>query len=316
MTVPTYDHIVVVMEENHDYSQIIGNAQAPYINSLAAGGALLTNYDAISHPSEPNYFALYAGSTFGIADDNHYSEPDPTLATILQAAGKTFTGYVEGGNSSYDHNPWESFPEGSSVEKDFSQFPSNFAQLPTVSFVIPNVDDDMHNGTIQQGDAWLQANLGAYANWAVNNNSLLIVLWDENDGTSDGNHVAAIFYGAGVQPGTYSTNYNHYNTLSTILASYGLTAPNNAATAAPINVFKSQTGGSLAGSVQLGAATEGTALAAGTVVASFTDSNAADPASGFTATITWGDGTSSAGTVAGANGAFTVTAGHTYADEG
>ncbi len=105
MAVPTYDHIIVVMMENHDYSEIIGNPQAPYINSLAAGGALLSNYSAITHPSQPNYFALYAGSTFGIADDNPYTETGPTLATILQGAGKTFAGYVEHPNSAYRSQP-------------------------------------------------------------------------------------------------------------------------------------------------------------------------------------------------------------------
>ncbi|MCW3477889.1 alkaline phosphatase family protein [Limobrevibacterium gyesilva] len=317
MAVPNYDHIVVVVMENHDYSQIIGNSQAPYINSLAASGALLTNYDAISHPSEPNYFAMYAGSTFGITDDNHYSEPDPTLDTILQGAGKTFTGYVEGGATSYDHNPWESFPEGFSVEKDFSTFPSNgsFSSLPNVSFVVPNVNDDMHNGTIQQGDTWLQSNLNSYVQWATNNNSLLVVVWDESD-TDPSDHVAAILYGAHVMPGAYNTAYNHYNLLSTLLAANNLTGPRNAATATPIDVFSPGTGGTLAGQVQLSGATEGVALAAGTTVASFTDTNTADPAGGFNASISWGDGTSSAGGISGANGSFTVSGGHTYADEG
>jgi hypothetical protein len=160
--------------------------------------------------------------------------PDPSLATILQAAGKTFTGYVEHPNASYDHNPWESFPEGLSVEKDFSTFPTaNFAALPTVSFVIPNVYDDMHTGTIAQGDAWLQTNINSYAQWAKANNSLLVVTWDENDGSS-GNHVATILYGADVNQGTYSTPYNHYNLLSTVLAASTLTGPTNAALATVI----------------------------------------------------------------------------------
>lgn len=233
--VPTYSHIVVVVEENHDFSQIIGDTlDAPYINALASANALLTNYTAITHPSQPNYYALYAGSTFGVTDDNPHTVPDPSLATILQGAGHSFIGYVDTPNSSYDHNPWESFPEGFSVEQDFSTFPtSNFNLLPTVSFVIPSVDHDMHTGTIAQGDAWLQANLGAYAVWAKANNSLLVVTWDENDGSA-GNRVATILDGAHVNPGTYADAYNHYNLLSTILASYGLTGPNNAASATPI----------------------------------------------------------------------------------
>jgi hypothetical protein len=237
--VPAYKHIVVVVEENHNYDQIAGNAQAPYINSLMAGGANLTNYTGISHPSEPNYFALYAGSTFGISDDNHYSEPDPTIYTTLHAAGLSFRGYVDqAGGVSYDHNPWESFPEGTSVETDFSNFPANgnYSSLPAVSYVTPGVNNDMHNGTIAQGDAWLQANLGAYAQWAVNNDSLLVVVWDEN-ANENINQVPAILYGANVVPGNYNTPYNHYNLLSTIAASFGLTAPNNAATAATIQVF-------------------------------------------------------------------------------
>ena len=164
MSVPAYDHIVVVIEENHDYSEIIGNTEAPYINDLAAGGALLSNYTAITHPSQPNYFALYAGSTFGVTDNDAHSEPDPTLATILQGAGMTFTGYIEP-DSPAKHNPWESFPEGFTVEWDFSTFPTsdNFASLPSVSFVVPDQNNDMHDGTIQQGDTWLQTNIDSYA---------------------------------------------------------------------------------------------------------------------------------------------------------
>jgi hypothetical protein len=233
-SVPAYDHIVVVVEENHNFDEIIGSPAAPYINSLASGGALLTNYSAISHPSEPNYFALYAGSTFGVTDDNAHSEPDPTLATILQNAGRTFTGFIEQ-SSPAKHDPWESFPEGFSVEKNFNtQFPQgNFAALPSVSFVVPDLNDDMHDGSIAQGDAWLANNINSYAQWAQSNNSLLVVTWDENDNESS-NQVATIFYGAGVVPGQYSTSYNHYNLLSTITQSFGLTGPNNAANATPI----------------------------------------------------------------------------------
>jgi hypothetical protein len=190
----TPSKIVVVIEENHGYGDIIGNGQAAYINSLANGGALLTNYFAISHPSEPNYLALYAGSDFGVGDDYFHAEPDPSLFTALQAAGKAFTGYAESG-SPEKHNPWEAFPEGTSVEKAFSQFPTTaagFAALPDVSFVIPNLNNDMHDGTIQQADSWLQSHIDAYAQWAKTNNSLLIITWDEDD--SSGNNQVAYDY--------------------------------------------------------------------------------------------------------------------------
>ena len=71
----------------------------------------------------------------------------------------------------------------------------------------------------------------------------------------------------------------------------------------------------LSGQVDLVSAIEGTALPGNTDVASFTDSNTSDEASAFIATIDWGDGVTTTGTVVGANGNFTVEGGHTYADD-
>ncbi len=246
-SVPAYSHIVVVVMENQNYSEIAGNtAQAPYINSLMAGGANLTNMSSLGHPSQPNYFALYAGSTFGTTDDNQYSEPDPTIDTILQANGLTFQGYVDttGGGSDFNHDPWVSFPEGYSVQTDFTSFPAlfasgNYSSLPSVSFVIPSITNDMHSGTIQAANSWLQTNLGAYAQWAKANNSLLIVTWDgsDNSSTQTTNQIPTLLYGANVIPGNYNTAYNLYSVTSTIMAAFNLTGPNNAATAPTIQVF-------------------------------------------------------------------------------
>jgi Phosphoesterase family len=231
--VPAYDHIVVVVEENHSYGEIIGNSQAPYINLLAQSGALLSGYQAVAHPSEPNYFALYAGSTFGVTEDGIHNETGPTLGSILRASGRTFVGYVESGSPS-KHNPWESFPEGFSVEQNLSTFPSDFSMLPTVSFVVPNLADDMHDGTIAQGDTWLRSHIDAYAHWAVANNSLLVITFDEDD-SSDANRVPAILLGAHIATGAYSSPSNHYDLLHTILHASGLPAPNNAANASGLD---------------------------------------------------------------------------------
>jgi acid phosphatase len=108
-----------------------------------------------------------------------------------------------------------------SDHQPFTSFPTNFAKLPTVAWVIPNLDDDMHDGSIQQADSWLQTHLMAYATWAKNNDSLLIVQWDEDEGTNT-NHIATIFVGAMVKPGKYSETINHYNILRTIEDMYGL----------------------------------------------------------------------------------------------
>lgn len=95
-TLPAYDHIVVVVEENHSYGEIIGNANAPYITSLANNGAKMTQSFAVTHPSEPNYLALFSGSTQGLTDDScPHTYSAENLGHQLTAAGKTFKGYSE-----------------------------------------------------------------------------------------------------------------------------------------------------------------------------------------------------------------------------
>jgi len=219
---PAPDHVVVVMMENHAFGEIINPRRAPFIASLAAKGASFTNAFAVAHPSEPNYFALFSGSTQNIHDDGTYSfTRAPTLAGALAAARKTFIGYVEAG-SPRKHDPWESFASARGVERPFADFPSGFAALPTVSFVIPNLADDMHDGTVAAGDRWLQAHLGAYAKWAETHNSLLIVTFDEDDYSAD-NRIPTIIYGDHVRPGRYGERITHYSVLSTLVAMYGLT---------------------------------------------------------------------------------------------
>jgi hypothetical protein len=215
------DHIVVVVEENHGYSQIVGNPDAAYINSLAATGTLFSNYHGVGHPSAPNYFALFSGSTQGVTEDGTYFFPNtPTLAGELRQAGLSFAGYAEA-PVDRDHNPWLSFGDSQGAAQDLSQFPADFGKLPTVSFVIPNLLHDMHDGSIAEGDRWLKANLSAYANWAVIHNSLLVVTFDEDEGTRD-NQVATIIVGAGVDVGRNKQPGNHYALLHTIEALYGL----------------------------------------------------------------------------------------------
>src|SRR4029077_12022193 len=107
------------------------------------------------------------------------------------------------------------------VRQAFSEFPTDFGKLPTVSFVIPNPLHDMHDGSIAEGDRWLQANLGAYADWALTHNSLLVVTFDEDQGTSN-NQVATIIVGAGAGAGHNKRRSDHYDLLRTIEALYGL----------------------------------------------------------------------------------------------
>ena len=115
----------------------------------------------------------------------------------------------------------------------FSSFPTDFTQLPTVSLVIPNLKNDMHDGTIKAGDAWLNNNLNPYVQWAKTHNSLLIVSWDEDD-KADDNKIATIFVGPMVKTGVYDQHIDHYSILRTILDMYGVAPFGNSVTAAPI----------------------------------------------------------------------------------
>jgi phosphatidylinositol-3-phosphatase len=242
---PSFAHVVIVVEENRSQTNIIGNKSAPFINALAANGAMMAQSFAETHPSEPNYLALFAGNTFGLTKDICPVDggAQPNLGSELLSAGYTFVGYAEGlpavgstvcsaGKYARKHVPWANFtnvPPANSVP--FSAFPmGNYASLPTVSFVIPNNDDNMHDGSITAGDAWLDRELFGYANWAVANNSLLIVTWDEDDNTSR-NQIPTVLYGAHVQRGTYSQQISHYNVLSTLEQMYGLPKTGNAANA-------------------------------------------------------------------------------------
>jgi len=211
-----YDHIVIVVEENKDYDDIIGNPAAPYINGvLKREGADLTRFFAEEHYSEGNYFWLFSGDDHGIgftdrvpSAENHPGYPfrAPNLGAALIRSGRSFKGYSEDlpaigfagsreGLYARKHVPWISFgdvPNGStpadSANLRFADFPSGtsrYQELPTVAFVIPNMIDDMHNGgltdSIAAGGRWLEKNIDPYFQWAKTHNSLLILTFDESE---------------------------------------------------------------------------------------------------------------------------------------
>ncbi|HSJ40972.1 MAG TPA: alkaline phosphatase family protein [Xanthobacteraceae bacterium] len=237
--VATYDHVVVVVMENHSFSEIIGNtAKAPYINSLAAGGASFTQSFAVEHPSEPNYLDLFSGSNQGVtADSCPHTFSTDNLGSQLIAANLTFIGFSEDlpasdpqictyGTHGYarKHNPWVNFSNvPATSNQPFTAFPADFSGLPTVSFVVPNLCSDMHDCTIAVGDAWLSQHIDTYTRWARSHNSLLILTWDEDDHSAS-NQVPTIFAGALVIPGIYAESINHFDVLATLEAMYGLDA--------------------------------------------------------------------------------------------
>lgn len=257
--IPPADHIVIVIMENHGYAQIIGASSAPHINAIANDdhSALFTQSFAIEHPSQPNYLDLFAGCNQGVTDDSKPTAiPFTTdnLGRQLIDAGKTFITYSEdlpsvgyNGSSSgayaRKHNPaanWMGTGTNqipTTTNQPFTAFPTDFTTLPTVCVVVPNQNNDMHNGgdptSIINGDNWVYNNLNNYLQWTKTHNSLLILTFDEDDASAN-NHIVTIFAGQIIRPGKYSETINHYTILRTIEEMYGLRYVCNASAATAI----------------------------------------------------------------------------------
>lgn len=243
---PQPAHVVIVVMENHSYNEVIGNSSAPYINSLANGGAKFTQSFAVTHPSQPNYLALFSGSTQGLTNDScPHTYSSGNLGQQLIGAGRTFIGYSEimpsdgytgctSGQYARKHSPWVNFTNvSSSSNLRFSHFPTTYSTLPSVSFVIPNLCNDMHDCSISTGDIWLKNNINSYAQWAKANNSLLILTFDEDD-SSQRNQIATVLYGQHVKVGSYPGYITHYNVLRMVEDAFGLPCVANSCSAAPI----------------------------------------------------------------------------------
>ena len=252
-TVPRPDHTVVVLLENENDDGVIGSSRAPYLNALAQQGATMTQSYAITHPSQPNYLALFSGSTQGVTnDDCPKNFPGrPNLGSQLLAAGVSFAGYSEsmpkagyrdcsfGAKKEYrrKHNPWVDFTDlPASTNQPFSAFPHDYAKLPKVSFVVPNMCHDMHDCPVSTGDTWVKQNLDGYAQWAKAHNSLLVVTFDEAGGNKT-NKIATLLVGGPVRPGPSAERMTHYTLLRTIEAAYGLPGLGHAATIEPLTTI-------------------------------------------------------------------------------
>jgi acid phosphatase len=144
-----------------------------------------------------------------------------------------FTG-CSSGNYARKHNGWVDFSNVAATSNlRFTAFPTDFATLPTFSYVVPNLCNDMHDCSISTGDTWVRTHLDAYAQWARTHNSLLIVTFDEDSGTST-NKIFTVIVGQHVKTGTFSESVNHYTILRTVEDAYGLPAIGAAASATPI----------------------------------------------------------------------------------
>lgn len=218
-SVPHYQHIFLIVMENHDYDDIIGSKQAPHLNALARQYGLATNYWAVAHPSEPNYIALLGGSAFGVVDDNSYTQNalnEPYLGSQLEAAHLTWKSYQQGlpapgftGDTSYSvgnvyaskHNPFLNFlphyPQSQQAAELAKVVPGaqlavdlNSDATPNFSFITPSLCDDMHGDPncgdedqlISNGDTFAYDTVQQIMQSSVwsHGNTAIIITWDES----------------------------------------------------------------------------------------------------------------------------------------
>jgi hypothetical protein len=263
--------LVVIVEENEPYGNIVGNSQAPYLNQLIANWELFTNYTAVASGSTPDYLAMTSGLTSSL------SPPSPNIFQAIDGSGGALTwkefmesmpGHCAQGTSTNipgtnvplytaSHDPDYQYRATSTCStNDVPMTTSSFnpASLPALSYVVPNQCDDMHTlpGSGQACPAYFGSNggislIGMGDNWLASVvPSLLaqpgvtvVITWDEGSlNSTPSEHVVALMAGAGVTPGsTDGTSYTHYSLEAGLYNYFGLgTAPNNGASATPLPI--------------------------------------------------------------------------------
>ncbi len=240
-----HPHVMMVVMENHSIDQVIGTGQAPYIDSLAAHYGLATDWSDVGHPSLPNYLAYASGSAWGNPADTTPQDATyagPSLVDELARAGFTWKAYMEDmpracdlddtfGPGHYDvnHNPFLYFdtvradPAQCARDVPYAAMGTDLAAgtLPDFAWVSPNTEHDMHDGTVQQGDAWLHGMLPAVLGSAwYRDNGVVIVTWDEGESSEQ---VATIVISPHTTAGARLTSHGtEYGTLRTVEMLYGI----------------------------------------------------------------------------------------------
>jgi len=267
-SVPQVGHVILLLEENHSYSTVIGNPAMPFLNSLATKGGLATNYFANSHPSIGNYFMLTTGQMI-TQDDNFRSTVDAdNIVHEILAGGKTWKSYAESlpsvGYTGGDvfpylehHNPLSYFSDvrNSSVQMNnlvpFTQLSTDLAnnQLPNFSFIAPNAEHSAHdcpNGgssctdtdKLTAADVWLQTNIQPLlSSTTFQQDGILVIVFDESDDSDSqngGGHVVMAIVSSKAKSGFQSTTfYQHQSTFRLVLEALGLSARPGTAANAP-----------------------------------------------------------------------------------
>jgi hypothetical protein len=239
---PAEPIIIIVMENKH-YSDIVGNSNAPYIQSLIARGTLFTNYQA-GPGSLPDYLAMTSGLTGSTSGSNNifnqlqtkgisWGEYEESMPSVCYTGGDTGS-YKKGHNPAVYYNDIKNSPSACANVVPYSQFSAS--HLRAFSYVVPNLTHDMHDGSsrtaeIQAGDAWLAANVPAM----LSGGGEVILTWDE--GSSSDEHVATIAVGGTAAVGaTDNHGYTHPGLLAGLENAWGFPLLNAAQTATPLPI--------------------------------------------------------------------------------
>jgi len=227
--------VVVVVLENHGYSQVAGSS--PYLDQLAHGCAVAVNYLAVSHPSLPNYLALTSGSTNGITSD--CTDCAVSARSLFEQLGGDWRSYLESmpragytgafsGLYAKKHNPAAYYtgiareyarravPLGSSANGALAR-DLRRGTLRRFSLIVPNLCNDEHDCPITVGDHWLHTwiPLILHSPAYKSGRTLLVITYDE--GADIGNRVYTVAVNPSIQPGTIiRTPLTHYSLLKTV----------------------------------------------------------------------------------------------------
>ncbi|KAI3139220.1 hypothetical protein CBS147326_2898 [Penicillium roqueforti] len=247
-----FDRFYQVWLENIDYSDAASDANMQW---LASEGILLTNFYAVTHPSEPNYCAAAGGDTFGMDNDDFNQIPAnvSTIADLLDTKSISwaeyqehipyagFQGYNYSNQETYSndyvrkHNPlvlYDSVVTNNTrarAIKSFDDFENDLSdkKLPQWAFITPNMTNDAHDTNITFAAKWERSWVSKLlTDEYFMNNTLLLLTFDEDKTYTNDNRIFSILVGGAIpqelKGTTDNTFYTHYSSIASVSANWGL----------------------------------------------------------------------------------------------
>jgi len=227
-----FDRILIFIFENHAYDEVIRN---PDFNSFARLGTQFTNYYAVTHPSQPNYWCQTSGDHYNIASDNVFNLDKSNIVDLLDSKHVSWKAYMEdlpstpcfaearSGKYYRKHNPFVSYDNIRNnrtrceriVNSQQFDVDLNSGNLPQYMYFTPNIDNDCHDTNITFGGKWLRGYLEPRLA-RLPRGTLVVITWDEDDYTEE-NKIDTCMFGSMVAPRSRdNTYYDHFSLLRTV----------------------------------------------------------------------------------------------------